>query len=178
MIEELRRKLAPRMPLTIKEVAFADPTLTLAGDGWASSSPSAWRVVKAGVLEFGWSNREASDLVWSSAACRSFPSQPSPRECVVIQASSCQTADGWRSSRTTRWINGHCDCRTLRSLAHHPTRRKRTAPVVVEAAQNEPETRLGQAVGVLQGLMLLVLVFLAPGSHSRATPVPRGYFNA
>ncbi len=64
MIEQLRRELAPRLPLTIKEAAFADPTLTLAGEGWALSSPSAWRVIKGGVLEFGWSNGEASDLVW------------------------------------------------------------------------------------------------------------------
>lgn len=33
MIEKLRRGLAARLPLTIKEAAFADPTLTLAGDG-------------------------------------------------------------------------------------------------------------------------------------------------
>jgi hypothetical protein len=64
MIELLRRELAPRLPLTIKEAAFSDPTLTLAGDGWALSCPSAWRIIKDGVLKFGWSNREASDLVW------------------------------------------------------------------------------------------------------------------
>lgn len=33
MIEELRGELAPMLPLTIKEAAFVDPTLTLAGDG-------------------------------------------------------------------------------------------------------------------------------------------------
>ncbi len=64
MIEQLRRQLAPSLPLTIKEAGFADPTLTLAGDGWALSSLSAWRVIKDGVLEFGWSNAAASDLVW------------------------------------------------------------------------------------------------------------------
>jgi hypothetical protein len=64
MIEQLRGELAPMLPLAIKEAAFADPTLTLAGDGWAFSSPSAWRVVKGGVLEFGWSNADAPDLVW------------------------------------------------------------------------------------------------------------------
>jgi hypothetical protein len=39
MIEHLRRELAPKLPLIIKEAAFADPTLTLAGEGWAVSSP-------------------------------------------------------------------------------------------------------------------------------------------
>jgi hypothetical protein len=64
MIEELRGELAPMLPLTIKEAAFADPTLTLAGDSWAFSSPSAWRVINAGILDFGWSSAGAPDLVW------------------------------------------------------------------------------------------------------------------
>ena len=64
MIEQLRAELASMLPLVIKEAAFVDPTLTLAGDSWAFSSPSAWRVIKDGVLEFGWSNVSASDLVW------------------------------------------------------------------------------------------------------------------
>jgi hypothetical protein len=59
MIEQLRRELSPILPLTIKEAAFVDPTLTLAGDSWAFSSPSAWRVIKGGVLEFGWSSVDA-----------------------------------------------------------------------------------------------------------------------
>jgi hypothetical protein len=63
MIDHLRRELATRLPLSIKEAAFVDPSLTLAGDGWAFSSPSAWRVLKGGVLQFGWSSAEASDLV-------------------------------------------------------------------------------------------------------------------
>lgn len=65
MIELLRTALGSRLPLKIKEAAFTDPTLTLAGDGWSFSSPSAWRVIKDGVLEFGWSNSDASDLVWN-----------------------------------------------------------------------------------------------------------------
>ena len=40
MIEQLREQLTSRLPLKIKEAAFSDPTLTLAGDGWAFSSPS------------------------------------------------------------------------------------------------------------------------------------------
>lgn len=64
MIEHLRGELAPRFPLTIEEAAFVDPTLTLAGHGWSFSSPSAWRVVKGGILEFGWSDAGAPDLVW------------------------------------------------------------------------------------------------------------------
>ena len=64
MIKQLTRELSAKFPLIIKEVAFVDPTLTLAGDGWTFSSPSAWRVIKDGVLEFGWSNPGASDLVW------------------------------------------------------------------------------------------------------------------
>lgn len=51
------------LPLTIKEAAFVDPTLTLAGDSWAFSSPSAWRVIKGGVLDFGWSSADAPPLV-------------------------------------------------------------------------------------------------------------------
>lgn len=54
MIEQLRRELGPMFPLAIKEAAFADPTLTLAGEGWAFSSPSAWRVIKGGVLRRAW----------------------------------------------------------------------------------------------------------------------------
>lgn len=64
MIEQLRAELASLLPLVIKEAAFADPTLTLAGDGWAFSSPSAWRVIKGGALDFGWSDIDAPDLVW------------------------------------------------------------------------------------------------------------------
>ena len=64
MIGELRRELAASGPLSIMEAAFADPTLTLAGEGWSLSTPSAWRVLKAGVLEFGWTNAEASDSIW------------------------------------------------------------------------------------------------------------------
>jgi hypothetical protein len=64
MIEQLQRELAVSGPLTIKEAVFADPTLTLAGDGWSLSTPSAWRVLKGGVLEFGWSGAEASDSIW------------------------------------------------------------------------------------------------------------------
>jgi hypothetical protein len=37
MIEQLRGELGPMLPLTIRGAAFADPTLTLAGDGWALS---------------------------------------------------------------------------------------------------------------------------------------------
>ena len=64
MIEQLRREIGPMLPLTIKEAAFTDPTLTLVGDDWAFSSPSAWRVIKGGVLDFGWSSADAPDLVW------------------------------------------------------------------------------------------------------------------
>jgi hypothetical protein len=63
MIEQLRRELSAMLPLTIKEAAFLDPTLTLAGDSWAFSSPSAWRVIKGSVLEFGWSSVDAPRLV-------------------------------------------------------------------------------------------------------------------
>jgi len=63
MIKQLKNELAGMLPLTVKEAAFADPTLTLAGDGWAFSSPSAWRVIKDSVLDFGWSNTQAADLV-------------------------------------------------------------------------------------------------------------------
>ena len=52
------------LPLTIREAVFADPTLTLSGDGWSFSSGSAWRVTLGGVLVFGWSDREAPDRVW------------------------------------------------------------------------------------------------------------------
>jgi hypothetical protein len=63
MIEHLRRELGPMLPLTIKRAAFAYSNLTLAGDGWALSSPSAWRVIKGGVLDFGWSGEDTPDLV-------------------------------------------------------------------------------------------------------------------
>lgn len=53
MIEQLRRELGPMLPLAIKDAAFADPTLTLADDGWAFRSPSAWCVIKGSVLDFG-----------------------------------------------------------------------------------------------------------------------------
>jgi hypothetical protein len=64
MIEQLREALGPLLPLKIKEAAFADPSLTLNGDGWGFSSPSVWRVIRDGVLEFGWSDQDAADLVW------------------------------------------------------------------------------------------------------------------
>lgn len=64
MIEQLRREFATSGPLTIREAAFVDPTLTLAGEGWSLSTPCAWRVLRDGVLEFGWSSTEASDSIW------------------------------------------------------------------------------------------------------------------
>ncbi|MCA4133324.1 hypothetical protein [Arthrobacter sp. M4] len=64
MIESLKVELVPLLPLKIQHAAFTDPTLTLAGETWAFSSPSAWRVIKDDVLEFGWSDVEASDMVW------------------------------------------------------------------------------------------------------------------
>ena len=63
MIEQLRHELSSMLPLSIKEAAFADPTLTLAGDSWTFSSLSAWRVIKGSVLEFGWSSVDAPYLV-------------------------------------------------------------------------------------------------------------------
>jgi len=63
MIEQLRRELDPMLPLAIKEALFADPTLTLAGDSPAFSSPSARRVLEGSVLEFGWSSVDALHLV-------------------------------------------------------------------------------------------------------------------
>ncbi len=63
MIEHLRRALGPLLPLTIKVAAFKDPTLSLAGDSWAFSTPSAWRVLNGGVLDFGWSGKDAPALV-------------------------------------------------------------------------------------------------------------------
>ena len=79
MIEQLRLQLASHLPLKIREATFRDPTLTLAGDGWTFSSPSAWRVIKSNVLDFGWSDTEASNLVWDLcglsivAVCKQSP---------------------------------------------------------------------------------------------------------
>lgn len=64
MIETLIGELSGLLPLAIREASFADPTLTLAGDGWAFSTVSAWRVTRAGLLVYGWSDSSASDRVW------------------------------------------------------------------------------------------------------------------
>ncbi len=64
MIEELRIALSSMFPMIIREATFADPTLTLAGDGWSFSSVSAWRVTSEGALAFGWSDTAAPDRIW------------------------------------------------------------------------------------------------------------------
>ena len=64
MIEQLRSALSPMLPLKIRAASFVDPTLDIAGDGWSLICVSAWRVTRAGVLEFGWSGKEASDRIW------------------------------------------------------------------------------------------------------------------
>jgi hypothetical protein len=64
MIDQLRGELASMLPMTIRDAAFVDPTLTLGGEGWSFSSDSAWRVTSRGVLAYGWSQAGAPDLVW------------------------------------------------------------------------------------------------------------------
>ncbi len=95
MIEQLRGELASMLPLTIKEAAFADPALTLAGDDWAFSSSSAWRVTKGGVLEFGWSNAGASDLVWD--LCGLSIVSVAPQSSVMSGDPAFELSDG-------RWL--------------------------------------------------------------------------
>jgi hypothetical protein len=63
MIEHLRRELGPLLPLTIKVAAYVSTSLSLAGNGWSFASPSAWRVINGGVLDFGWSGEGAPELV-------------------------------------------------------------------------------------------------------------------
>jgi hypothetical protein len=95
MSEQLRGELASMLPLTIKEAAFVDPILTLAGDDWAFSSPSAWRVIKGGVLEFGWSNADASDLVWD--LCGLSIVSVAPQSSVMSGDPAFELSDG-------RWV--------------------------------------------------------------------------
>ncbi len=65
MIGQLAGSLASLLPLTIREASYRDDiALTLAGEGWAFSTASAWRVVRDGVLAYGWSDVRAADLVW------------------------------------------------------------------------------------------------------------------
>ena len=59
MIDAIRRALSGLLPLSIEEASFTDPTLTLAGPGWALTSVSPWRVTRDGVLLYGWSDRGA-----------------------------------------------------------------------------------------------------------------------
>lgn len=94
MIEQLRAELSSMLPLTIKEATFTDPTLTLAGDGWAFSSPSAWRVIKAGILEFGWSSPDAADLVWD--LCGLSIISVAPQSFAMTGDPSFELSDGRR----------------------------------------------------------------------------------
>jgi hypothetical protein len=65
VITQLCSKLSGLLPLTIREASFfTDPALTLAGDGWAFSTGAAWRVIRGGVLVYGWSDPSAADRVW------------------------------------------------------------------------------------------------------------------
>jgi hypothetical protein len=95
MIEQLRSEIASMLPLVIKEAAFVDLTLTLAGDGWALSSPSAWRVIKGGVLEIGWSHADASDLVWD--LCGLSIVSVAPQSSVMRGDPAFELSDG-------RWL--------------------------------------------------------------------------
>lgn len=65
VIEQLAGSLASLLPLTIREASYTeDISLVLAGEGWAFSTVSAWRVIRGGVLAYGWSDARAADLVW------------------------------------------------------------------------------------------------------------------
>ena len=65
MIEQLADSLSLLLPLTVREASYRqDIALMLAGQGWAFSTMSAWRVIRNGVLAFGWSDARAADLVW------------------------------------------------------------------------------------------------------------------
>ncbi|WP_425861447.1 hypothetical protein [Arthrobacter sp. TWP1-1] len=58
MISELKETLGPLLPLKINRADSRYGELTFGGEGWTFGSPSAWRVVKDGVLVIGWS------MVW------------------------------------------------------------------------------------------------------------------
>jgi hypothetical protein len=89
VIEQLADSLASLLPLTIREASYReDIALMLAGEGWAFSTVSAWRVICDGVLAYGWSDARAADLVWDPAGSTSSPSWLSHRPCAVIPSSS------------------------------------------------------------------------------------------
>jgi hypothetical protein len=107
VIESLKSELSSLLPLVVREASFADPTLTLAGDGWAFSSTSAWRVTRNGLLLYGWSDPAAPDLVWDlcGQAIMSVSAQSSlMRGDPAFQLSSGNWLEIFSDHPTDPWV--------------------------------------------------------------------------
>jgi hypothetical protein len=59
MIEQMRTEISHLFPLLINEADYQDPTLSLSGINWSFGTVSSWRVVRDGILVYGWSDELA-----------------------------------------------------------------------------------------------------------------------
>jgi hypothetical protein len=107
VIEQLVGALSELLPLKIEEATFADPTLTLAGNGWAFSSISSWRVSKGGVLLFGWSDRSAAERIGDLSG-QSVVSVAAPSSLIradpALELSSGEWVEIFSDHPTDPWI--------------------------------------------------------------------------
>ncbi|MCA1195767.1 MULTISPECIES: hypothetical protein [unclassified Saccharopolyspora] len=52
--------MAAAQPMSVRGAEFADPSLTVNGNGWSLSAVCPWRVRRGGELWFSWSSENAS----------------------------------------------------------------------------------------------------------------------
>lgn len=70
MIPPLTEAVAAAGPLLITEVEYADPVLTINGEGWGLTVTCPWRLVRGDDLVLSWSTPDAADTVWDLIGLR------------------------------------------------------------------------------------------------------------
>lgn len=105
------------LPLTIREAEWADPVLTLAGEGWSLAASCPWRVTSNSGLEISDSHPDAVDLVWELVGVSVRAAQPQnngalvdPRFILsndtVLELFSTFSSDAWTLRLPTLTIVG------------------------------------------------------------------------
>ncbi|SRR6266508_813159 len=64
MIDRISSSLARHFPLRIDQVDYADPTVTLTGDGWSLSMTCPWHLFEGQSRIVSWNEEGATDVIW------------------------------------------------------------------------------------------------------------------
>jgi hypothetical protein len=65
MIEELSTLVSLQGPFKVVDVDHADPTVTLAGEGWSLSITCPWRLLLNGDIVVNWEDVKSIDEIWN-----------------------------------------------------------------------------------------------------------------